>query len=209
MAYLYRHIRLDNNEPFYIGIGSDKDYKRAHNKKGRSFSWKDIVFKSKVPYEVEIILDNLEWEDAKNKEKEFIALYGRKDLNQGTLINFTDGGEGQWGRKDSKITKIKKSKPKSKSAIINMKKSHINRDYSYLIGKAGAKRGVSKSKIHTQKIQEYSNTRKINVFCPELDITFDSLTSTGKHFNTSPGHISNVINSKTNKMRNGFTLIKN
>jgi hypothetical protein len=23
MAYLYRHIRHDKNEPFYIGIGSD------------------------------------------------------------------------------------------------------------------------------------------------------------------------------------------
>jgi hypothetical protein len=32
MAYLYRHIRLDKNEPFYIGIGSDKQYKRAYNK---------------------------------------------------------------------------------------------------------------------------------------------------------------------------------
>ena len=29
MAYVYRHIRLDKNEPFYIGIGSDKEYKRA------------------------------------------------------------------------------------------------------------------------------------------------------------------------------------
>ena len=30
MAYVYRHIRLDKNEPFYIGIGSDKTYKRAN-----------------------------------------------------------------------------------------------------------------------------------------------------------------------------------
>ena len=28
------------------------------------------------------------------KEKEFILIYGRKDLNKGTLVNFTDGGEG-------------------------------------------------------------------------------------------------------------------
>lgn len=28
MAYLYRHIRLDKNEPFYIGIGSDSNYNR-------------------------------------------------------------------------------------------------------------------------------------------------------------------------------------
>lgn len=24
-CYLYRHIRLDNNTPFYIGIGAKKD----------------------------------------------------------------------------------------------------------------------------------------------------------------------------------------
>ena len=30
MAYLYRHIRLDKNEPFYIGIGSDTNFKRAN-----------------------------------------------------------------------------------------------------------------------------------------------------------------------------------
>ena len=35
MAYIYRHIRLDKNEPFYIGIGSDVEgkYKRANRKR--------------------------------------------------------------------------------------------------------------------------------------------------------------------------------
>ena len=33
MAYVYRHIRLDKNEPFYIGIGKDDsgEYKRANH----------------------------------------------------------------------------------------------------------------------------------------------------------------------------------
>lgn len=33
MAYVYRHIRLDKNQPFYIGIGSDTDgrYHRANS----------------------------------------------------------------------------------------------------------------------------------------------------------------------------------
>ena len=34
MAYVYRHIRLDKNEPFYIGIGSDANYSRS---RGRLF----------------------------------------------------------------------------------------------------------------------------------------------------------------------------
>ena len=34
MAYLYRHIRLDKNKPFYVGIGDNdnNNYKRAHSK---------------------------------------------------------------------------------------------------------------------------------------------------------------------------------
>lgn len=92
MPYLYRHIRLDKNEPFYIGIGSDSSHKRANERSRRSGHWKNIV--KKGGYEVEIILDNLTWEEACEKEKEFIALYGRSNLNQGTLCNMTDGGEG-------------------------------------------------------------------------------------------------------------------
>lgn len=46
MAYVYRHIRLDKNEPFYIGIGSDATYKRANTKKGRNEIWKRIVCKT-------------------------------------------------------------------------------------------------------------------------------------------------------------------
>jgi hypothetical protein len=97
MAYLYRHIRLDKNEPFYIGIGSDSTYKRANAKyKGdRNKIWYDITAKSK--YEVEILFDDISWEFACEKEKEFIALYGRKNNNTGILANMTDGGEGVVG----------------------------------------------------------------------------------------------------------------
>ena len=92
MAYLYRHIRLDKNEPFYVGIGSDNSYKRANETSRRNLHWKNIV--KKGPYEIEIILDNLTWEEACEKEKEFIVLYGRTNLNKGSLCNLTDGGEG-------------------------------------------------------------------------------------------------------------------
>ena len=92
MAYIYKHIRLDKNEPFYIGIGSDNcGYKRAYSVR-RSQHWKYIT--NKTNYIVEIIEDNLTWEQACEKEKEYIALYGRKDLNLGPLVNKTDGGEG-------------------------------------------------------------------------------------------------------------------
>jgi hypothetical protein len=94
MAYVYRHIRLDKNEPFYIGIGSDKTYQRAYKTKGRSKYWENISING---YEVEILMDNITWEDACKKEVEFISMYGRKDLGQGTLVNLTNGGDGSPG----------------------------------------------------------------------------------------------------------------
>ena len=90
MPVIYRHIRLDKNEPFYIGIG--KTDKRAYCKKQRNKLWYNIVNKSE--YIVEIVMDNLTWEQACEKEKEFISIYGRKDLGKGTLVNMTDGGDG-------------------------------------------------------------------------------------------------------------------
>jgi hypothetical protein len=103
MAYLYRHIRLDKNEPFYIGIGTSNEYKRAYNFHNRSNHWKNVTHKTQ--YEVEIVLDNLTWEEACIKEIEFIKLYGRKDLNMGSLVNLTDGGEGFLGYKHTQNAK--------------------------------------------------------------------------------------------------------
>lgn len=93
MAYVYRHIRLDKNEPFYIGISAEEGdkYTRAYTKKERNNLWYKIV--AKTDYAVEIILDEISLENAYEKEKEFIKLYGRIDLNIGTMSNLTDGGE--------------------------------------------------------------------------------------------------------------------
>lgn len=97
MAYVYRHIRLDKNEPFYIGIGSDDNgkFNRANYKYGRNELWTRVS--EKYGYKVDIIMDDISWEDACKKEKELISLYGRINLNNGILCNFTDGGEGVLG----------------------------------------------------------------------------------------------------------------
>jgi hypothetical protein len=112
MAYLYRHIRLDKNEPFYIGIGDNdgNNYKRAFSKQDRNKHWRNIV--AQTPYEIEILLDDLTWNEACSKEIEFIALYGRVDLNKGPLVNMTDGGEGQQGKIMSLEQKLKISQAK-------------------------------------------------------------------------------------------------
>jgi hypothetical protein len=103
MAIVYRHIRLDNGQPFYIGIGVNLD--RAYNKTKRSIYWKIIV--NTHNYEVEILFNNLTYEEAIEKEKEFIKLYGRINNNTGILVNLTDGGDGSIGYIPSKETLLK------------------------------------------------------------------------------------------------------
>jgi hypothetical protein len=107
--YLYRHIRLDTNKPFYIGIGSDTKgkYTRAHQKTNRNTDWYSIV--KQTPYKVEIMLDNLPSNQLYESEKFFINYYG-KIQDGGLLVNKSSGGKfGKLGTKDSAETRFKKS----------------------------------------------------------------------------------------------------
>src|SRR6478736_5637994 len=95
--FLYRHIRLDTNQVFYIGIGKmyndnksyEWKYRRAFesSKYKRNTIWRRIV--AKTNYEVEILLESDSLSFIKQKEKEFIKLYGRADLGLGPLCNLT------------------------------------------------------------------------------------------------------------------------
>lgn len=115
--YVYRHIRLDKNEPFYIGVGTKKsnvnftslntEYGRAFDKRitRRNGLWAKIV--NKTSYIVEILMDDLLPQDAAVKEREFIKLYGRINNKTGVLANLSDGGEGNIGYVVSDETKEK------------------------------------------------------------------------------------------------------
>jgi hypothetical protein len=111
MAVVYIHTRLDTNEIFYVGIG--KTIKRAYTKSSRNNHWHNIV--NKAGYEVIILIDDISYDDAILKEIELIKQYGRTDLNEGTLVNMTDGGDGtlgflQSGEQLAKLSKVRKGK---------------------------------------------------------------------------------------------------
>lgn len=97
--YLYRHVRLDKNVPFYIGVGTKKDtafasyrreYARAFNRLDRNFLWKRIYNSTDI--EIEILYESNDYLDILDREKYFIALY-KRILDGGSLANLTDGGE--------------------------------------------------------------------------------------------------------------------
>ena len=100
--YLYLHTRLDSNDVFYIGIGTkynhDKDYTRAKSKGGRNHVWQGIA--NKHDYKITIIEESDDYQNIKTLEIKLINQYGRIITNQGTLANFTGGGDGMLGFRD-------------------------------------------------------------------------------------------------------------
>ena len=168
---VYRHIRTDKNEPFYIGIG--KNISRAYSKKNRNKYWYNIV--SKVNFEIEILFEGVSWEFAKKKEKEFIALYGRRDLSNGTLCNMTDGGDGCAGNKMSeearnKIREARKGKKRSKQTIERIRQGHIGNKHSE---ETKNKMSIAKSKkvLHIKSGNIY---KSLKCACKELHLNYNT-----------------------------------
>jgi hypothetical protein len=105
--YLYSHIRLDNNEVFYIGIGkqyeNQKSYTRAKSKQ-RNKIWYSIV--DKTNYIIQILDESDDFNYIKSIEIKLIKQYGKIiDNNGGILSNMTNGGEGHLGYVDYNYTK--------------------------------------------------------------------------------------------------------
>ncbi len=175
--YLYRHVRLDNNEPFYIGISKkSRDdikygyYKRAKDISRRSEYWKNIV--NKTSFIIEILFESNSKEFIIQKELEFISLYGRKNLNKGSLVNLTDGGEFFEGyiptrekieRVANKIRGIKRNKEKIKNTVLIKRQNAITRGYWFspetILKMSEARKG---KKLSTESIEKRTITRKAN-----------------------------------------------
>lgn len=140
--YLYVHYRKDKNEPFYVGIGTryrQNDYDRALCFKKRSLFWKRVVAKTK--YVVMVISESDDKKDVINQEINYIRLLGKRKTNSGTLVNFTDGGEGLHGYKvvwteamKNKIRKANKNRiikdsTREKLRIALKKRGIINKNH--------------------------------------------------------------------------------
>lgn len=95
--YVYRHIRLDCQTPFYVGKGVNK---RAFTMSGRNRYHKNI--RRKYGYKVQIIKTFKTNKEALYYERTLIQLY--KSLGY-CEANLTDGGEGTLGYRHTERTK--------------------------------------------------------------------------------------------------------
>lgn len=140
--YLYRHIRPDTGQPFYIGIGTKSltkvvstikaEFARAHSYTSRGDVWNKIYELNNRQFDIEILMESDDYEFIKQKEIELIKLYGRKNLNTGILANLTDGGDGVLGQVMSEETRNKISKSKTGiSGKIGADRSNSKKVYQY------------------------------------------------------------------------------
>jgi len=114
--FLYENLEFEF-EPFYVGKGKCGRHKRhLLNVKYGNFknSPKNQKINKLIKMGLEplvIIIESDLCEEASfENEKYLINLIGRKDLNNGTLLNLTDGGEGPSGRVMTEIEKVNQSK---------------------------------------------------------------------------------------------------
>lgn len=150
MAYVYRHIRVDKNEVFYVGIGSDSDYYRANKFSERNKIWNRIKEKTEVI--VEIVFDNIDWGVACELEKELIKKYGRINNKTGILSNMTDGGEGTLNKVISEETRhLLGNGNRNKKRTEESKKKQSE-----------SAKGIKKPKEHGEKIRQYRTGKKMS-----------------------------------------------
>jgi hypothetical protein len=211
--YLYRHIRIDKNEPFYIGIGTKQstkfnsaksEYRRAYEtSRKESYIWNNIV--SKTDYEVQIIFESDDYNFIKGKELEFISLYGRIDKNTGVLSNMTNGGDGFIGYVPSK-EKIEKHKlfmtGRKQSEEEKQKRNESRKGYMHSeetkIKMSNSHKGKKTSKEHLEKLQKgqiLANSKPINQYDLEGNFIRDwqSATIAGKELNLHLTSIRNCV----------------
>lgn len=100
--FTYGNITFDH-KPFYIGKGKGKRI-NEHIRTAQMNRDKNKLKVNKIlsiqksglePIKLKIY-ENLEEQDALNKEMDLIKIIGRKDLKTGILLNLTNGGENNW-----------------------------------------------------------------------------------------------------------------
>jgi len=118
--YIYEYFDPIRNEPIYIGKGKTNrayfhltQYIRKHTKafsKHRKFynriNW---IFNTGQKPVIHFLIKDISEKEALYLEKQYIKNIGRDDLNEGPLLNLTNGGDGISGYHHTKETKLKLS----------------------------------------------------------------------------------------------------
>ena len=165
-AYIFRDPSR-NMEPFYVGKGTGPRWKRHFISKRKSPLVQRLMFmkRNDVQPDVEVI-DALCEEHAKFLEICLIQVLGRKDLNKGTLLNLTDGGDGRttWSEvqkkeHSAKITGQKRTQETRKQMSMSAKNASAKR----LAHPNAGMKGKKQSEETRRKISEAMKLKRLQV----------------------------------------------
>lgn len=151
--YTYAYLREDGT-PYYIGKGKYKHktnqrYYRAYYGK----HWVPIPLKERIL----ILKNNITEEEAFKHEKYMISVFGRKNLDNGILLNLTDGGEGVSG---FKLTEERKRDISKRMKEYNINNGNPNLKKYLLINVSG---------------EHYIVDDGFNKFCEKKNIPFEGI----------------------------------
>ena len=182
--YVYEWIRLDTNEPFYVGKGCKNRWKEIRRKNPY---FTNIV--NKIPCVVNILHDNLDEQTAFELEVWYIREY--RDIIGYNMCNVNDGGEGQslCGELNSFYGKEHTEETKNRLSSIRIEKGLAKGKNNPNYGKRG---NLSPIKGRRHSEEELNKMRKnsplrTSVRCIELDRVFLSLTQVEKEMKRDYG----------------------
>lgn len=194
--YVYEWIRLDTNEPFYVGKGKNKRcYKLT---RGDNHHFNNIV--KNIPVAVNILEDNLDEKSAFGLEIYYIWKY--RDIIGYDLVNITDGGEGctVLGEKHSLESKKKIGKGISESwnnKSNEDRKIHKSKISKSLIGKKHSIEHNINVKNNHADFNGKNNPRAKSVICLTTKRIFYTAKDGAKFYNIkNETHISSCCKNK-------------
>lgn len=173
--YVYEWIRLDTNEPFYVGKGHNNRWKCLK----RNSRFNNIV--KSIPVAVNILHDNLDEKTAYGLEVWYIREY--RDIIGYEMCNFNDGGEG--------CSLIGEANPRWEKGYLIKGENHPmyrkHQTEEAIIKITQAKLGENNpmfGKHHNEEIKNKISKSMPNrkpIFCIELNILFNSIAECVKY----------------------------
>ncbi|WP_303210961.1 NUMOD3 domain-containing DNA-binding protein [uncultured Clostridium sp.] len=182
--YVYEWIRLDTNEPFYVGKGyGNRCYKLTRNNN----HFNNIV--KSIPVAVNILHDNLNEQIAFDLEVWYIREY--RDVIGYDLVNITDGGEGCviLGKKHTEESKQKIGKGVSNSW--NNKSNEDKENHKNKISRSLQGRVITDEHKNNLKIamKGKNNGRSKSVICLTTNKIFFTAKEGSDFYNCNSSHI--------------------
>lgn len=185
--YTYAHYTSDTNILFYIGVGTILNtktlkertrYSRAYHTGGRNKYWKNVV--NKHGFKVKILNLFGTKEESLLEEKKLISKYGKR-IDQGILVNMSDGGEiGPIGRPNPMSEEQKRKLSEIKSLTLYVYNATTGSFITEVktIKKTAEFCGVTYNAVHScMKTKNYTNGFFVfkNFKGTQLDCTVEDL----------------------------------